>query len=451
MPKLWYALRCMDTAPTPGPSTTDHTHAVIAWALQFTPRVTRLEEAVAMEVAASVRLFGGAAALQARLVRGAEAFGAIGTLGRAPTSLAALALARAGRPPGQCDGEREDVPLPDLIDPLPLHTLSAAAEHAATLGRLGCRRLGDVRRLPRGGLHRRFGPGLGLALDRAYGLSTEGHDWVPTADHFEVKRSLEDRVDTTAALLAETAPLFAQLDAWLTARQAGVCALTLHWHHDALRARTVAAGDALQLRTGAATRDLVHLGRLLGEHLQQLTLAAPVDALTLRADEVVPLVDASAPLLPEPGGAASVSLGQALECIAARFGPERVCRPVLHEDHRLEGMQHWQPGATLAPLHPSAAMPRATPVPQPTWVLAEPVRLAVRNHRPCYQGPLQLLIGPHRVEAGWWHGPTALPRVQRDYWVAFGAQAGVLWIYQERPTERTPGTEPGWFLQGHFA
>jgi protein ImuB len=124
---------------------------------------------------------------------------------------------------------------------------------------------------------------------------------------------------------------------------------------------------------------------------------------------------------------------------------------VLHEDHRLEGMQVWQPGATLATHRPSAAVPRTTPLPQPTWVLAEPVRLAVRDHRPCYQGPLQLLIGPHRVEAGWWHGPTALPRVQRDYWVALSAQAGVLWIYQERPTERTLDAEPGWFLQGHFA
>ena len=77
----------------------------------------------------------------------------------------------------------------------------------------------------------------------------------------------------------------------------------------------------------------------------------------------------------------------------------------------------------------------------------------MHDHRPCYQGPLQLLVGPHRVEAGWWHDTRGLPRVQRDYWVALSAQAGLLWIYQERPTAQTRATdaEPGWFLQGHFA
>lgn len=61
MSRHWYVLRLA--------STTDAADPVIAWALQFTPRVARLEEAVALEVSASLRLFGGAAALQARLVR----------------------------------------------------------------------------------------------------------------------------------------------------------------------------------------------------------------------------------------------------------------------------------------------------------------------------------------------------------------------------------------------
>jgi len=447
MSRLWIALRI--TAPPPGPSPTTDA-PVIDWAQQFTPRVARLEEAVVMEVAASLRLFGGAAALQARLAREAAAFEQVAGLGRAPTSLAALALARAGPPPGG------DEPLPGLIDRLPLETLSAAAEHAATLARLGCRRLGDVRRLPRGGLNRRFGTALTTALDRAYGLAPEGHDWLPSPDRFRVRRGLDGRVDNAAQLLAEAEPLLAQLDDWLAARQAGVCALTLHWHHDALRARTVADGDALALHTGAATRDTAHLHRLLAEHLRQVTLAAPVDEVTLSADEVVALTDAGAGLLQEPGGSAS-SLHQALECIAARFGPQRVRQPVLHEDHRLEAMQTWQP-ATTAPARPVAPPSRVAPVPQPTWVLAEPVRLAVRDHRPCFQGPLQLLLGPHRVEAGWWHDPMApadpVLRVQRDYWVAVSAQAGVLWVYQERPTDRAladHGAEPGWFLHGHFA
>jgi protein ImuB len=47
-----------------------------------------------------------------------------------------------------------------VLDALPLHVLTEVARHQATLARLGCRTLGDVRLLPRGGSSRRFGKAL---------------------------------------------------------------------------------------------------------------------------------------------------------------------------------------------------------------------------------------------------------------------------------------------------
>jgi protein ImuB len=69
-----------------------------------------------------------------------------------------------------------------------------------------------------------------------------------------------------------------------------------------------------------------------------------------------------------------------------------------------------------------------------------------------YQGVLQLVTGPHRIEGGWWHraGEGAEQHtlnVQRDYWVAFSEHAGVLWIYQERLAQ----DETAWYLQGTFS
>ena len=52
-----------------------------------------------------------------------------------------------------------------------------------------------------------------------------------------------------------------------------------------------------------------------------------------------------------------------------------------------------------------------------------------------YQGPLQLVVGPHRVEGGWWHriedaeGSQSIQNVQRDYWVATSQHAGILWVF----------------------
>lgn len=84
------------------------------------------------------------------------------------------------------------------------------------------------------------------------------------------------------------------------------------------------------------------------------------------------------------------SLALVLERIAARLGPDRVLRPVLVEDHRMEWMCRWRPAPERAPRIGC----RPLDVPQPTFMLAKPLRLAVQDNRPIYQGVLQLLAGP---------------------------------------------------------
>ena len=64
-------------------------------------------------------------------------------------------------------------------------------------------------------------------------------------------------------------------------------------------------------------------------------------------------------------------------------------------------------------------------------------------------GELQLLLGPQRVEGGWWDRDEASGHTRhavRDYWVAASAPAGLLWVFQTRLAE-----EPAWFLHGFFA
>ena len=108
--------------------------------------------------------------------------------------------------------------------------------------------------------------------------------------------------------------------------------------------------------------------------------------------------------------------------------------------------------------------------PQPSFILPQPLRLTVRENRPIYQGVLQLLVGPHRLEGGWWdrttdaaaeceapagQGSGAMGQVgserarqaTRDYWVALSEHAGVLWVFQVR----LGGDADAWFLHGVFA
>lgn len=123
----------------------------------------------------------------------------------APTSLGALAMARAGI----VDGFAK--PLPLMLDRLPFDVVSGLGKHGPTLARLSCRTLADVRRLPRGGLSRRFDKELLIALDHAYGLRPETYPWVALPEVFNVRLELPGRVDTAAGLMFGARRLLLQL------------------------------------------------------------------------------------------------------------------------------------------------------------------------------------------------------------------------------------------------
>ncbi|MDO9131512.1 DNA polymerase Y family protein [Hydrogenophaga sp.] len=432
---LWSAL-LLPTAPT-APSTEAARRAVATWALQFTPRVALADGAVLMEVAGSVRLFGGKRALRDRVVTESADVG-VAQVAWAPNSLAALALARAGIE----NGFKQTLPL--LLDALPMQVLSAVHPHLTTLAHIGCRTLGDVRALPRGGVGRRFDKQLLQALDQAYGAEPEAHVWVALPERFEERLELMARVEQAPALLWGARRLLLVMSGWLAARRAGVTAFTLRWAHDAMRTRDAGEGGEITVRTAEPTRDTEHLCRLLAEHLAHVQLLAPVGDLHLLATDVQPLMERSASLLPDTVRQGE-TLHLVLERLAARLGPGRVLRPVVLPDHRQEWMCRWQSAPEPLPRKPAPD----TGMPQPTFVLPEPLRLLVRGNRPIYQGELQLLAGPQRVEGGWWDrvdGAGATRNVVRDYWVALSVKAGVLWIFQTRLDEA-----PAWYLHGHFA
>jgi protein ImuB len=459
---LWCALRLWPLCPPHETRSRQQTEAaaqgVALWALQFTPRVALCDEAVLMEVQNSLRLFGGACELAQRVRREGAALG-VHSLAWAPTALGALALARAakdaGNPAdagGSCSEDVDSTSLAARLDPLPLTVLSATAAHAQTLAQLGCHTLGDLRCLPRGGLTRRFGASLVQALDEAYGLRHSVFPWVTLPETFCARLDLMARVETALALVFAARRLLLQLQGWLVARDAAVTAFTLRWQHDSLRENANEAGNALVIRTARPLRDVEHLARLLAEHLARVQLSAAVETLILTANSVCPFRAPTVSLLPDVTQDRD-ALQQALERIAARLGSQHVLQPVLLEDARPEWMQQWVPFDT--PVQAQAAQGDGQP--HPTFLLSSPLQLAVRCNRPLYQGELRLLLGPHRVEGGWWHrvpqpdGTLAGLHVARDYWVAQSAHAGVLWVFQTRQVGQQADDAPAWFLHGVFA
>ena len=442
--------------------------ALAWWALRFTPKVAQVDDALVLEVSGSERLFGGRQPLlhamlgsdkpvaDIRYARGATSLIALARLQlatEAPPTEARQVVAAGGAAPG---------PRAVAPDDLPLHTLAAARAHLPTLARIGCARWGQLRALPRGGVARRFGAPLLDALDCAYGLKSELYPWLVLPELFDASLELAAQVEAASALLFAARRLLNQLLVWLRARQRGVLALRLGWQMD--KRRDTASEGELVLRTAEPTLDMNHLQRLLGEHLARITLPAPVLYLRLRTLETQALSGSTASLLPDEvlGGD---SWHQLLERLAARLGPQSVLQAQACADHRPERMQAWAPAssAPVRAVNPSARVGAGAIEPArsdglyPTWLLAAPLKLAVRQERPLYQGPLTLLAGPQRLEAAWWEqaGDAVQPAGEgcalRDYFLARSEQAGLLWIYRERLGGLDVEAAPNWYLHGLFA
>jgi protein ImuB len=246
------------------------------WALRFTPRVTHVDEAVLLEVSGSLRLFGGRQALLHLLLRSHPDLGEV-PWAAASTSLVALALLRC-----QQRGIARPAALPD---DLPLELLGAALPHVALLERTGTRTWGQVRAMPRGGLSRRFGADLLAALDSAFGERPETYPWQVLPEAFDLNAELAALASTAPELLLGAEQLLARLQVWLQARNRGVLALELEWTLDLRRLNGVKLPprEQLQVRTAQPTQDMAHLRRLVREHLERATLAAPANHLRLRS------------------------------------------------------------------------------------------------------------------------------------------------------------------------
>ena len=451
---------------TPPPDITLPTREALGWwGLQFTPRVAWLDEALMLEVSACERLWGGPRALAAALQSRNPAPEARLLRAQGDSSLAALArlrlIAAGRRPPA------------DLPAALPLRTLSAARPHLEMLERLGCLRWGDVEKLPRAGVARRFGMPLRDALDIAWLRQPEVHRWLELPENFELKIELPALAERAPELLWSAGRLLKSLQIWLRARHRGVLALELQWTLDLKRIDGVdlPPSQELLLRTAEPLQDTGHLQRLMGERLAQQKMLAPASWLRLRTLETAPWGGLSNSFLPEDNRKGD-ALHELVERLSARLGEGSVLAAVPQADHRPDGMQQWQPAkAHLRKLAVRASPAHAGRVVKnrpalrndvqpdalyPGWLLPDPLRLDTRHGLPQWRGPLRTLAGPQRLETGWWTSPDGAPprKAVRDYYIAESPGAGLVWIFQERhrADEHTGlPAKDAWFLHGLYA
>ncbi len=392
------------------------------WGQQFTSLVhIQPHEGLLLEVAGSLKLFGGLATLRDRIAHELSEMGYRANLAVAPTPLGGWLLAKNGAELLIEDRDR----LRGILERLPLSGLEVSPETVSALRGMGLRRVGDVLRQPRGALARRVGPGFYEYLDRAIGLRADPRLPFEPPPRFDGRLPLPAEVDNTEALLFAARRLVLELVGLLRAKGAGVQAMRFTLEHRGRPESELAIG----LRR--PSRDADHLLALIRERLERFELPASTDAIGLHADRFPERESEHDDLFTgEQTGLPDASVW--LEKLRARLGDDAVGGLGPAADHRPE--KAWRP----CPV--GEGQSDISTGERPLWLFSEPKRLEQRNGRPWLEGELQLTRGPERIESGWWDGNDAA----RDYFVAEDARGEHFWIYQERRSR-------GWFLHGLFA
>lgn len=408
----------------------DRLQQLASWAEQFTSRVNmQPPQALLLEVRGSLKLFGGLAAIQREIRQQlTEQWRHSFHSAVAPTPMASLLLAFSGHSEVVQKKER----LRSVLGRLPVNSLPIGPKIKQQLRNTGVRLLRDIWRLPREGLARRFGPELVSYLDRTLGLLPDPLDFFSSPDEFEAFYEFPMEVHRTDLLFNVARELLQQLAVFLRQRDACINQCRFQLYHDRYAVTSIIVG------VRQATRDHQHLAGLLEEHLNRLSLEAPVKSVRLTATDLMPYSPQALSLFlePEPGQSLAGNTGDIevlLEHLQARMGRDAISTIHSVADHRPEYAYR---------VNGTAARKSAlTEKQRPFWLLPEPRLLPQKNRHPWLQGPVALLTGPERIQAGWWTGRD----VGRDYYIARDSKGSHLWIYREL-------NEPcRWYLHGLFA
>jgi protein ImuB len=435
------------------------------WCDRYTPLVgLDAPDGLILDITGCAHLFGGerdmARDIVARLARqGFEArAGVAGTVG------CAWAVARCGdRRLVAEHGTR------DALLPLPLAALRIDHGTVDALAQAGLKRIADVIDRPRASLAARFGQEFLRRLDQAVGAEEESIRPRLPLPSYVAERRFPDPVALQSDVLATIAQLAHELGAVLERHGEGARRLLVTLFRADGKVYRIAAG------TSEPLRDAERIRRLFVERLNavgdECDPGFGYDVIRLSALVSERLDPAQKSGLGGFGGADhEAELAHLIDRLSARFGAERLTRPVPRDTHSPElavaavPAQRAGNGCAATPLlqdslvQDSLTQDSLAPVrplrlfeqPEQVEALAEvpdgpPVRF--RWRRVLHE--VAASEGPERIAMEWWHDAQGRA-LTRDYFRVESRDGLRVWLYREGLYGRET-QQPRWFLHGLFA
>ncbi len=397
-----------------------------------------------LDTTGSDHLMGGEAAMLRRMEADLASLGVSAQLAVAPTWGAAWALARFGPVRATCPEED----LTEAVAPLPVASLRLGDETVLLLHRLGLKRIGDLARIPRLSLTRRFARASAadnplIRLDQMMGKLAEPVSGVSALPPVRaIRRLAEPILDPTPYVADLCRDICTDLDR-LGQGCRGV-RLSV-FHTDGQVARVSAA-------TSHPSREPAHLAGLFADKLERIDPGFGFDLILLEADGLEELQEAQVRL----DGAAedALNLAHLIDRLSSRLGAKAITRPAPRESHLPERAQAW-----VSAMDEMPETPAPPPQDRPLRLLDTPEEIRVLYAVP--EGPPAQFIwrrqtlqvaryaGPERIAPEWWRDKPGTRL--RDYFKIEDQTGRRFWLYREGLLEDGRGAAPRWFLHGMFA
>lgn len=440
----------------------------IALARRWAPTVAVSDETgLFIDLTGVAHLHGGETAFLHRLHRLLNRLGFRNRIAVADTTGAAWALARSRREVGElplfnCPAGMHI----SALEPLPVDLLRLELAHTRLLDRLGVDTVGELAKLPRGPLARRFGGALVRRLDQATGRAPEPLEPVAAPERIVVEERYPEPIASAEAIEHRLGMLVPHLCGALARAGRGARLVEL------VAARVDGVPQIIRVGLARPARDPVRLQHLLRRRIEEIAPGFGLDALALH-------VRRSDPLGPEPLGAVlaeemSPDLAPLVDALANRLGaelpwrvgpvesdvPERsVIRtpaldPPAFADRalRVDDVRHLDGRAPDHPWHPRWPRPaRLLPRPERVdHVLAELPDQPPRRFT--WRGTSHRVVradGPERITGEWWLR-VAESQAVRDYFSVEDEAGHRFWLFRRGDGVRSETGDLSWHLHGLF-
>lgn len=423
-------------------------HALAQWATRFSPHATPdAPDGLLIDISGCAHLWKGEEKLMddalTRLSRqGFTARAAIaGTIG------AAWASARFG-------GDRCIIPpgsISNALQGLPIRALRLDDATAIGLDRLGLRRIGDLYRLNRTEVTKRFGAALLTRLDQALGYAAETlSPLAPLPDH-RVSLVFAEPISAPESIARASELLMTRLLRELETQELGIRRLGLIIH------RLDDEAPGLIIGTARPSRDAKHLLRLLAEKIETLDPGPGIERMSLSALVAEKMNSVQADFERRHPGVAEADLAPLVDRLTNRLGVGSVTTPRAVASHIPERavvftppMQKKTPGSDWSTGLPPRPIRLFSP-PEPIEAMAPipddpPLSFRWRHmhHR------IAKAEGPERIRPEWWQAMDD-GKETRDYYRVEVDDGRRFWLFRSGLYAQDTARPPRWFLHGIFA